>query len=115
VAVNTDIRSTEEFQQAVNQLADEMMTVADELANLAISLHPRLVQTLRAKGLDQARVAGFGSTAEQAAKSVTRHLRIAAESVAFGAKGTKKSYLEYVKNIVEPIKAIASSRQEFKV
>src|ERR1043165_6628070 len=78
-AMNGDIRSGEDLENYVALHSQFFLDESDLLANTAISLEPRLVARLRKAGLDDARMFGMGSTASSAAKSGTRHLKVAAE------------------------------------
>ena len=111
-----EINSTEDLEEFINVIADGLMKESDLLANVAISLHPKLVRRLKAAGLDQARLGGLlGGSASQAAKSVTRQFKFAAELEEQAARAMKTAWLNYLRNIVEPILAAQTSRQEFKV
>lgn len=111
-----EINSTEDLEAFVNDLADGLVREMDLLANVAVSLHPKLVRRLQTAGLDRGRLGGLlGGSASQAAKSVTRQFKFAAELEEQAARALKTAWLNYLRNIVEPIVAASNTREEFKV
>lgn len=114
-AISGDVRSGEALEHFVGLHSEFFLTESDLLANVAISLEPRLIARLRRAGLDEARILGMGSTASAAAKSVTRHFKVAAELQETASRAMRKAWSEYLKNIQEPIIAAEQQQDEFQV
>lgn len=114
-AMDPDIRSTEALENFVQVHAQFLLDESDLLSNVAVTLEPRLIARLKQAGLDEARVWGMGSTAAAAAKSVTRHFKVAAELEETATRALRRAWLNYLRNIVEPILAAESAQKDFTV
>lgn len=113
--ITGDIRSTEDLETFIQTHATFFLDEADLLSNTGISLYPRLVKRLRQAGLDEDRFMGMGSSAKAAAKAVTRHFMIAAELQETAARALRKAWVEYLRNVQEPIISAQQTNEEFKV
>lgn len=108
---STVVKNESTFKAVANGFRLGGDAASDALANLAVWLHPVIVNTLRKHGLDGTNRLGLGSDAKKAADSVVGPLHRAAQNFSAGGALVGFAYLAFVKNVVTPIE-IAKRQQE---
>jgi hypothetical protein len=106
-----DVYTEADMKQMTEGFRAGLMLGADQAANTAAALHPRIVATLRQWGLDGTNRLGVGSDANKAANRIARQLQRMAEHMTTAAFYGKAANQDFVRLVVVPV---AAARAEQK-
>lgn len=109
----SDDNPTEDFKQLCRLLQDIGIGTSDYTANHAVAIHPRIVDTLRANGVDgQAGLFGRGSIAENHAKAVYAIMRKLAEAQMTSANLAQALERAWQAHVVVPVKEAQNAKHK---
>jgi hypothetical protein len=100
-----EVYSTAEMKQMTDSLRAGMILTADYIANQCVAMHPRIVATLVAEGLDGSNRFGFGSTASAAASAIIRPGQRAAQQLTAAATLITAMNRAWHVHLVTPVEA----------
>ena len=108
-----DVFSTDDMRQFTDYIRDAGMGVSDFLANQAVAMHPRIAETLRDEGVDEATgLFGRGSLANQNASRITGLLKRSADHFEAGAKlAGPAAWRAWQQYLVTPVEVARRARE----
>lgn len=102
--------ATMKLARLVDEIAAAELALATYLEQMAISLHPDVIELLKSEGLDGSNRFGMGSSANATANGFVALARRAAMQAEACAKVTRSMYIYWIKNVKVPVEAAQKAR-----